>query len=81
MYKVDARETQTILGYTEVFGDIKPDLIDHIKKLNVHKAIPIICELILVRDAKCNPVRIGGIEFYIPFDTVLKSKIWRYETL
>lgn len=58
MYTVDIKGAQTILGYTEVFGEKKPELIDEIKKLNVHKAISIISELIQVRDAKCNPVYI-----------------------
>lgn len=46
MYTVDIKGAQTILGYTEVFGEKKPELIDEIKKLNVHKAISIISELI-----------------------------------
>ena len=56
MYTVDIKDAQTILGYTEVFGEEKPDLIEKIKKLNVHKSISIISELIQVREAKCNPV-------------------------
>ena len=60
MYTVDIKDAQTILGYTEVFGEEKPDLIEKIKKLNVHKSISIISELIQVREAKCNPVYILG---------------------
>ena len=74
MYTVDIKGAQTILGYTEVFGEKKPELIDEIKKLNVHKAISIISELIQVRDAKCNPVYICGTEYTFPFDMVLKRE-------
>ncbi len=63
MYTVDIKDAQTILGYTEVFGEEKPDLIEKIKKLNVHKSISIISELIQVREAKCNPVYILGKEY------------------
>lgn len=66
MYTVDIKDAQTILGYTEVFGEEKPDLIEKIKKLNVHKSISIISELIQVREAKCNPVYILGKEYTFP---------------
>ena len=41
----------------------------------MHKAIYIICELIRVREAMLDPVRIFGGEFRIPFETVLKKEM------
>lgn len=73
MYTVDARNTQLLLRYSDVFSDPKPDLIERIKLLNMHKAISVICELIQVRNAKCNPVRGYGVEVIIPFEAVLKK--------
>lgn len=74
VYTVDIKGAQTILGYTELFGEEKPDLVEEIKKLNVHKAISIISELIQVRDVTCNPVRVDGMEIKLPFDIVLKRE-------
>ncbi len=72
MYSVDMKDAQLILGYSDVFSDDKPNLIEKIGKMNIHKTISIISELIQVRDAKCDPINIFGMEFKIPFETVLK---------
>lgn len=61
VYTVDIKGAQTILGYTELFGEEKPNLVEVIKKLNARKAISIISELIQVRDVTCNSVRVGGM--------------------
>ena len=37
MYSADMRDAQLILGYSDVFSGEKPNLIDRIKKLNMHK--------------------------------------------
>lgn len=66
------KDAQLILGYSDVFSDDKPNLIEKIGKMNIHKTISIISELIQVRDAKCDPINIFGMEFKIPFETVLK---------
>ena len=58
MYFADMRDAQLILGYSDVFSDEKPDLIERIKKLNMHKTISIISELIQIRDAQCDPIKI-----------------------
>ena len=57
MYYVDLTGSQILLTYSEVYQDEKPDLISEIKKLNMHKAISIICELIRVRDAYLDPIK------------------------
>lgn len=72
MYTVDARNAQILLRYSDVFSDSKPDLIERIRLLNMHKAISIISELIQVRNAECDPVRICGLEFIFPFEATLK---------
>lgn len=72
MYSVDMKDAQLILGYSDVFSDDKPNLIEKIGKMNMHKTISIISELIQIRDAKCDPINIFGMEFNIPFETVLK---------
>lgn len=68
MYSADMRDAQLILGYGDVFSDEKPDLIERIKKLNMHKAISIISELIRIRDDEYELIRIGNMEFSIPFE-------------
>ncbi len=75
MYSVDADNAQLVLGYTDVFSDEIPELQEEIKKLNMHKAISIICELIRVRDAMLDPIRILWGEFRIPLETVLKKQM------
>lgn len=75
MYSVDASGAQLLIGYTDVFSDAMPDLKEEISKLNMHKAISIICELIRVRDAMIDPIRIFGVEIKIPFETILKKQM------
>lgn len=75
MYSVDAGDAQLLLGYTDIFSDEMPNLKEEIKSMNMHKAISIICELIRVRDAMLDPVRIYGGEFRIPFETILKKEM------
>lgn len=79
MYLVDTNNLQLLVGYKDVFSDEIPNLEEEIKNINMHKAISIICELIRVRDAMCNPNSIFlkniKIEFSIPFETVLKKKM------
>ncbi len=74
MYTVNIKSVQTILEYNELFGEEKLNIVEEIKKLNVHKEISIISELIQVRDVTCNPVRVGGMEIKLPFDIVLKRR-------
>ena len=75
MYSVDANGAQLLAVYADVFsGDIL-NLKEEIGALNMHKAISIICELIRVRDAKLEPIRILRGEFVIPFETVLKKQM------
>ena len=76
MYKVDGRNAQILLGYEDVFHEKAPDLITEIKKLNMHKAISIICELIELRNKKTKPVdtqHLSGVTF--PIELYLKKEI------
>ena len=75
MYTADVTGAQILLTYSDVFKEDKLDLIECIKKLNMHKTISIICELLRVRDSYMEPVRIIGGEFRIPFETVLKKEM------
>lgn len=75
MYSVDVTGAQVLLTYSDVFQDKKPDLIKEIKKLNMHKAISVICELIRVRDAYMEPVKTIGGQFEFPLETVLKREM------
>lgn len=75
MYSVDAENAQLLLGYSDVFSDEIPNLQEKIKKLNMHKAISVICELIRVRDAMLDPIQILWVEFRIPLETVLKKQM------
>mgnify|MGYP001122871175 FL=1 len=75
MYLSDASNAQLLVRYSDVFFDDIPNLKEEIEKLNMHKAISIICELIRVRDAMMEPIQILGGEIRIPFETVLKRQI------
>ncbi len=75
MYKVDATGMQLLLGYSDVFEVPFSNLTDEIGKLNMHKTLSIISELISVRNAKLNPVRIFNYEISVPFETAVKKEI------
>ena len=72
MYTPDVTGAQILLTYSDIYTENKPDLIESIKCLNMHKSISIICELLRVRDSYMEPVRTIGGEFRIPFETILK---------
>ena len=76
MYKVDGRNAQILLGYEDVFHEKAPDLITEIKKLNIHKAISIICELIELRNKETKPVDTQHLSDVIfPIELYLKKAI------
>ena len=75
MYTADVTGAQVLLKYSDIYKDDKPDLIESIKGLNMHKAISVICELLRVRDSYMEPVRTIGGEFRIPFETVIKKEM------
>lgn len=75
MYSVEATGAHILLTYSEVFQDKRPDLLDEIKKLNMHKAISIICELIRVRDEHMEPIKTLIGEIMLPFEIVLKKEM------
>lgn len=75
MYSIDLDGAQLLLGYTDVFSSEIPNLKEEIEKLNMHKAISIISELIRIRDAKLDTIQVFGMEIKIPFETVLKKNI------
>ncbi len=75
MYTADVTGAQILLTYSDIFKEDKPDLIESIKNLNMHKAISIICELLRVRDSHMDPLIIFNHEFKIPFETVLKKEM------
>lgn len=75
MYKVDATGMQILLGYSDVFGEPSPNLIEEIGKMNMHKTLSIISELIGIRNVKLNPIQIFNCEISIPFETVIKGEI------
>ena len=74
MYRADITGAQLILGYDDIYKDPKPDLTERIKKLNMHKAISIISELIQIRNKFCAPIITLVGEFKIPIQMVLKNK-------
>ncbi|MCC0645674.1 hypothetical protein KGF41_15545 [Clostridioides sp. ZZV14-6150] len=75
LYTIDATDAQILLTYSEVFEGDKPNLIEEIKKINMHKALSIISELIRVRDAYKEPVKTDFVEFSIPLEMVLKNEM------
>ncbi len=75
MYTADVTGAQILLTYSDIFKEDKPDLIESIKNLNMHKAISIICELLRVRDSHMDSLIIFNHEFKVPFETVLKKEM------
>ena len=75
MYKVDATGIQLLLGYSDVFGEPAPNLIEEIGKINMHKTLSIIAELIGIRNVKLNPIRSFYCEISIPFEMAIKKEI------
>ena len=78
MYKPALNECQEIMTYSDIFSGPIPDLQDEIKKIDLAKAISVICELITVRN-KVIPREIeapfvGKVIVDIPYQMVLKSK-------
>ena len=78
MYKPALDECQEIMTYSDFFSGPIPDLQDEIKKIDLAKAISVICELITVRN-KIIPREIeapfvGKVIVDIPYQMVLKSK-------
>lgn len=61
-----------LLCYEDVFKDEKPNVIESIKAMNMHKTISIICELISIRNSKISLLEIAGLDINIPFQTKLK---------
>ena len=57
MYTADVTGAQVLLTYSDIYKNEKPDLIESIKSINMHKAISVICELLRVRDSYMEPVR------------------------
>lgn len=75
MYTPDVTSAHILLTYSDIFKEDKPDLIECIRKLNMHKAISIICELLRVRDSYIGSIRIFNQECRIPFETILKREM------
>ncbi len=71
MYKLDTENAQTLLGYGDIFDGEKPNVIERIKSLNMHKAISIICELIRIRDDSI-PLEMFNYKRGLPFEAILK---------
>ena len=74
MYTPDVTGAQILLTYSDIYTENKPDLMESIKCLNMHKSISIICELLRVRDSYMEPVRTIGGEFRIPFETICSRR-------
>lgn len=68
---------EIILCYHDIFEGEMPDLDKEIKKLNMHKAISIICELIRARNYSISvkTESIVKIELEVPFEMVLKRTL------
>lgn len=73
MYVADTKGAQPLLGYSDLFSDKAPELTEEIPKLNMNKAISIICELIQIRDKKTPSIDIGVGEISFPSEWFIKS--------
>lgn len=76
-YEVDMSGCQVMLTYSDVFDEPVPFLTDEIKKVDVPKAISIICELIAVRNMtiqlNMSPFK-NKFRVDVPYELVLKKK-------
>lgn len=72
MYVANMEGSQVILTYSDVFSEPKPNLIEKIKTMNMHKTISIISELIQIIDLKYEYIK--ELKKKVPYETVLKVK-------
>ena len=75
MDSVDMGGAQLLIGYSDVYGCPGPNIQAEISKLNIHKSISIICELISIRDASLEPFHFLGYDCYLPLELVLKREL------
>ena len=75
IYKVDTANPQLLLSYKDIYGEKLVDLNNEIKKLNMHKTLSIISELIRIRDANLDPIKIFNFKITIPFESYIKIEI------
>ena len=76
MYKLFPEDWQELLVYSDIFEEPVPKIEDEIKKLNLGKAVSIICELLAVRNMTVSCTRdvpvVGKMEIDIPYEMILK---------
>lgn len=76
MYYLDPSRFQTILCYKDFYGtdEGKPNIIEVIPRLNIHKTISIICELIAFRNKSLDFRVFNGL-LSVPLELGLKIKL------
>jgi len=72
IYGIDTSNAQELLCYHDLYDGAIPDIKMEIAKLNMHKSISIISELINAREYKIE-VKTCGLELSFPFETALKK--------
>lgn len=78
MYKLFSEGWQELLVYSDMFDGPVPKIEDEIKKLNLGKAISVICELLAVRNMTVSRIIdipfMGRREIDIPYQMILKRE-------
>ena len=76
MYKLNSSDFNILLCYKDFYGsdEGKPDIMEVIPRLNMHKAISIICELIAYRNKKID-FRVFNSLISVPLELGLKIKL------
>ncbi len=72
IYGIDTSNAQELLCYHDLYDGAIPDIKMEIAKLNMHKSISIISELINAREYKIE-VKTCDLKLCLPFETALKK--------
>lgn len=75
MYEINLENAQVQLKYSDIFSGDIPNIKKEIQKLNMHKAISIICELIRTRNSNVKTIKLRNMIIDIPFEIALKQKM------
>lgn len=73
IYGIDLSITEEILCYHDIYNDEHPNLQDEIQKLNMHKTISIICELINAREYEIEVNNSWPLKMKLPFELAMKK--------
>ena len=71
---------EEVLHYSDIFRDNVPDIVESVSKMNMHKTISIICELIQTKNYRI-PVDLPFMgHCNVPYESAMKNLLWPMES-